>query len=265
MALAQFDGIRTITKVTLQKPDGTPITFRPTKSELDRGIELAIINSTSNLGEEVIADLYTKSQKPTLTVTAPSRTKDLVGILFGREILQNQTLNIPFDDEFEVTTGSIAGVTSGKFGYGMAADQAGSVASAIVANGVRTQLTQQNYGTFNSATSLSFAQGANASILFSDDIVSAKYTVNYSFPYTTSTVDEVGSVALDEFSGTLTFVTVNRAVGAIVIPRIKVDLAKAGKISFDTPDVVLPFYIPYDGSICDPFSVRWSNKIVSCV
>lgn len=235
----------------------------PSSFTLDRGITLKEVSSTSALGETVLADVYVDAQKPTFEAQFPSKTPELMALMFGRALASGSKTGI-VSGTFPALAGSYAGAAaSTDDGYGMSADQASSLVSALI-DGKSVALTRQTYGTWNSATPLTFAQGAHGALLLSDDVVAAKYFVTKYFEYTISGADYISETLDDEFIANAIAIDTNKRLTRIYMPKIKINVQATGKLDFGQEGINISAYVAYDGTQCEPLSVTFMNRRRVC-
>lgn len=203
---ALINGIKAIRYVSLRGLTTGTLRVLPAPGRevvLNRNITSEDQVQTGDDGTTVLANQLITGEAPTITLPYGFKTIELMALQQARTVALSNSQTVYQSKAFQATTGTIAGAASGKEGFGMTANQTASRMSALI-NGISTPLTRQTYGTFNAATPLSFAQGADGAIRLSDDIVSAGYFVTFNFPNTGVTnVATIQDAAEENFAVTL--------------------------------------------------------------
>lgn len=254
-----YKTIKGLTDASLRTPDGR-LLILPTAagSVFNPGQEVQVIEGNSKLGEMVIVDTYTMSRKPEVKLDWKEKNIALIGMRLGLEMQQaSNVLAKVISNGFHVTKISYAGNTAGYEGFGMAADQAASLAYMLDENDSPAALTRQPFATFDEDTPLSFAQGANGALKFSTDLVD-KY-VAYELPHELASAMKLTENDFSAFELTMMTIMTDRSILQWNFPSVSVKLEE-GEIDMSQPEMSVTFRVQDDGSDCLPYNVIYKGK-----
>jgi len=264
MAKALFTGIKSLTSVWLKTSTGVPANDKllqlptPSNGKYSTGIEEFEIEAVSECtGEKYIADTYVVKRAPSFSLTYGAKNKQLLSAFFGLA-LANGTKDSAVVKTLEVTSGTQAATISGYTGYGVAADQSGSEAFYLNANGVAVELTRQTHATFNPATPLSWSQGANLELNFSTDLVTNRNYVTYYVPYSSTNTDYLTTTTQANYSADLFFIDTDGKVGHFIFPSITANLTENKEFEFGGGTIDLNFRVT--GEVF----LRYPNRLATC-
>lgn len=264
MAKALFTGIKSLTSVWLKTSTGTPANDNllqlptPASGTYNTGIEEFEIEAVSECtGERYVADTYVVKRAPSFVLTYGAKNKQLLSAFFGLA-LANGTRDSAVVKTLEVTQSAVPATISGYTGFGVSADQSGSEAYYLNANGVAVKLTRQTHATFNAATPLSWSQGANLALNFSTDLVTNRNYVTYYVPYSSTNTDYLTATTQSNYSADLFFVDTDGKVGHFIFPSITANLTENAEFEFSGGTIDLNFRVTGD------VILRYPNRLASC-
>ena len=227
-------------------PTATGLVYNPNFEE--RSIDLQ-----TEAGVAALAQVVETRSAPTYEVELPTTAIAMAIATFGYEWEDVSNKAIQVIRTFRPTTNSIAAVTSGKEGFGIAEDATAVAAyqsSADITKSV--QMTQQTWATFDpSVTDDSFAIGANRAIKVSDNIVAAGAVVTVSISQTLSTAREIGETAFDTFELRANIITVGGQKIYLRESSVKV-LPSTRNFDSTAESITITFNVLQDGSNCTP-------------
>lgn len=217
------------------------------------GQEVQEIEGASRLGEMVTLDTYTSVRKPIIQLDFRQKNPTLIGMKLGQEFqVGSNVASRVFSNGFLVTRNTYAAATTGLEGFGMPADQTGSVAFVLNDDETVTALTRTAFSGFNPASANTFAQGADGAMQFSNNLI-GRY-VAYDFPHTLASALRLTEVAFNNFSMQLMTIMTDRSVLHWTFPSVSVQVEE-GDINLVEPDMQISFRVQDDGSSCLPYSV----------
>lgn len=225
---------------------------------LNPGIKDQEVMAMSRLGEMVIVDTYPTERKPEIKLEWTQKNIQLLSMRLGLEFgLDTSADSSVVNTGLNVTKGSYPGSLTGYEGFGMTADQVGSVAYYLTDDQTTVALTRQPFATFTPATPLSFAQGAAGATKWSDDLI-GKY-VAYEFPHVLSNILTLSDVPQTNFSMRLMTIMSDRTLLEWEFRSVSVKKDQ-GDINLTEPKMELTFYVQDDGSSCLPYTIRYKGK-----
>lgn len=259
MAKQLYKTVQGITDASIKTETGKLLVL-PTAagSVFNPGQEIQEVEATSRLGEKVIVDTYNLARKPTIQLDWQQKNLQLMSLRLGLEFEQVATANTAkvVSNGSLITKNSYSAAADGYEGNGMPADQAGSVAYVLEESGTTTELVRQPYASFNPATPLSFAQGANGARMFSNDLIN-KY-VAYEFPHALSNVLQLSETPIGNLSLTLMTIMSDRSILQFNFPSVSVKLDE-GDINLTEAQMQVTFRIQDDGSTCLPYEIIYKG------
>lgn len=258
MATQLHKTVKGLTDAVLKTPAGTLLVL-PTAAGgvFNPGQEVQEIEGSSRLGEVVILDTYAMGRKPTIKLDWKTKSLQLIGMQLGLSFEESTNVSTKvMSNGLRVTKNNYPEADIGFEGYGMIADQAESVAAYLSPGDLSVPLTRQAYGSFNAATPLSFAQGPNAGMKYSNDLI-GKY-VAYEFPQTLANAVKLTQNDFSGFSMRMMCITVNREILEWNFPSVSVKLEE-GEINLAEPDMSLTFRVQDDGTDCVPYGVVYKG------
>lgn len=265
MALELYKTLKGLTDTVLRPigddgQPGNPLVLPTAQGGvLNPGIEITQIESTSRLGEAVFVDTYSMGRKPTVQLTWQQKSIELIAMRLGLKMEEQSNITVKVvSSGLRVLKNEYAGSTVGFEGFGMPADQATSVASLLLDGAISVPLTRQPFATFNPATPLSFAQGADGAHKWSDDLI-GKY-VSFEFEQDLATAISLTEENFVQFQMTLQTIFTDRTILEWQFPNVSVKLDE-GDINLRDPELPLTFQIQDDGSTCLPYSVAYKGKL----
>lgn len=264
MAKALFTGIKSLTSVWLKTSTGTPANDKllllptPSNGTYNTGIEEFEIEAVSECtGEKYVADTYVIKRAPSFVLTYGSKNKQLLSAFFGLA-LANGTRDTAVVKTLEVTAATQAATISGYTGFGVTADQTGSEAYYLNPNGTSVKLTRQAFASFNGATALSWAQGADLALKFSDDLVTNRNYVTYYVPYSSTNTDYLTATTQANYAADLFFIDTDGKVGHFIFPSITANLTENSEFEFAGGTIDLNFRVT--GEVF----LRYPNRLATC-
>jgi hypothetical protein len=265
MANKLYNGIKGIpTDISLKALDGTQRALvLPNASEVsfDQGIELEEVMAASPLGEMTLVDIYPKQRNPKITLKFPKKTPETLGMKMGYAFEQATDLPVIFARNGIKVVGDFPASVTGYEGFGIVADVPGAEASYLDENQISVPLTQVNYATSITASTLSFAVGANGALKFSPDLL-GEY-VSWRIPATITEGMTLTEAAFSRFA--LTLVSVQRDLKIVCFEFPEVISPGDGEISFNDDTIDIELRMVYDGSNCLPFRVKYLGQARKCV
>lgn len=228
----------------------------------NRDIQSALQTQTADNGTTVVQGQLNNGEQPVVTLPYDYKTKEILALALGLK-LATGTYNAIVSRTFQPSKTSYAAAAAGKEGNGMVADNPDSTMSALV-NGISVQLTRQNFGTFNGATPLSFAQGADGALKVSNDIVASKLFVTTYFPYEVSSSDVVQEEAEEDFELTLVGVMDDLTIFNLRFSSVFLDIPAMGQISFGEAAQNLIVRPNIGGDACAYFTMAFLDREFAC-
>jgi hypothetical protein len=125
-------------------------------------------------------------------------------------------------------------------------------------NGTSVKLTRQTFGSFNPATPLSWAQGADMALRFSTDLVTDRRYVTYYVPYSSTNMDYLSSTIQANFAADLFFIDTDQRVGHFKFPSITSNLTENSEFEFSGGTIDLNFRVT--GEV----TLQYPNRLSSC-
>lgn len=233
---------------------------KPSAVVLQAGIE-EVLNETRNpLGERVVDSTNIDANQPSMQMTFPSITPQLIYMRLGKKP-KSGSLSFPSEQTILISSANrvYSGALAGQSGFGMAADQAESKAWRLDDDGLVVELSRVATASFADAND-TFSQGANGAYNFASSLIGS--TVFYSFPFS-STGIETGEEEYDTFKLSLTFVNRQLWQGRINFPSCQINLA-TGDINIGQQLQITARSV-YDGSSCQPITVQFLRNLkVAC-
>lgn len=264
MAKALYTGIKSLTAVKLKTVNTNPaldsvlLLPTPATGTYNTGVEEFEIEAVDQCtGEKFVADTYVVKRAPSFKLTYGAKNKQLLSAFFGLK-LANGTKDTAVVKTIEVTAAAIPPTISGYHGFGATADQTLSEAYYLDPNGTSVKLTRQTYATFNGATPLSWAQGADLALKFSDDLVTNRNYVTYYVPYSSTNTDYLSSAPQANFAADLFFIDTDTRVGHFIFPSITSNLTENKEFEFGGGTIDLNFRVT--GEVF----LRYPNRLSSC-
>lgn len=234
----------------------------PDAVTLAPGIEETISRTRSRLGTLVIDDIDINSEEPTVSCTFPRKTPELIALRFGRKLTSGNIVTT-IERKAVMTPANRVGPEAGvgKEGYGMPANQAGSIAGYLSDSGMSVPLTRADFAGFNPATPSRFAQGVNGSYLVSDNVLGQE--VHFSFPHALNNVTLLGEEPFRDFEMHLGFVTRSLEYGKLIIGKVSPSIAE-GDLDMGAPALPITFRVLNDGQNCQLYRVVWFGQFRAC-
>jgi len=269
MATLQGRKLKGITDIAVFDKSVSPklayIIDTPTNAELDLGIEEQLNETTSQLGEVVIESSMITAQRPILSMTLPAGSPTATALRVGRKLATatDQTSAVEKRIRLTATNNTKAAAITGQEGFGMAADQTGSLAWKLDGLGIPVPLTRIATATMDAEEDdNSFSQGANGAYVFSENLIGSD--VFFSFPLTGLATLEIGEASLDLLEVNFTAVMRDLTLFRIEIPSASIDLGGSGNIPLGPGELNLNLRISYDGSVCFPIKYTWLGQLRAC-
>ena len=233
----------------------------PKSAELDFGFSELVRSSTSSQGVEVDVSREIQAEKPKFKVEMGGLTEEVWEIICGRLWQESASIATFYGrnrDALNKTSWSAD--AAGFEGYGIVADAVGL--AAIFKDGRSVALTQQTYSTFNPATPLTFAVGANGAMLFSTDTL--EYQKSWRVPQTLSNVRTMGSTRVTNVG-----IILNLIDASLYCYRFSANSATPvldGKsVTFGAETQQIEMAVNFDGSSCRPYDfVSTGLRVTPC-
>lgn len=260
MAKQLHNTIRGLCDAVFKTPSGRLLVL-PTASGavFNPGQEVQVIEGASRLGEIVILDTYTMGRKPEIQLQWKQKNITLLGMRLGLEFQNRSAVNAKvMNNGFLITKSDYLGATSGSEGYGMAADQEGAIAYHLKNDMTTEPLTRQPFDTFDANTPKSFAQGENAAMKWSTDLI-GRY-VAYDFPHALGSALKLTEENFSAFSCTMMTIMTDRSLLQWDFPSLSVKL-EDGDINMNEPEMSISFRVQDDGSDCLPYNVIYKGQL----
>lgn len=251
--------IKGLADASLKTPSGKLLVL-PTAAGavFSPGQKIQTIEGSSRLGEMVINDSYLIGREPEIKLDWKQKNLTLIGMQLGQEFLPEASVDTKIiSNGFLVTRNTYAPVESGAEGYGMTADQVGSIAYHLLDDEVVEPLTQQDFADFAPATPKSFAQGANGAMKFSNDLIN-RY-VAYEFPHLLANAIKLSEEDFISFELRMNTIMTDRSILQWYFPSVAVKL-ETGDIDMTKPEMSITFRVQDDGRDCIPYSVVYKGK-----
>ena len=235
---------------------------KPTALTLAPGITEAISRTRSDLGQIVIEDIDIEQEEPLISATFPRKTPELIAIRLGREVVSGN-ITAAIEKQFRVGAANKVGVaaTSGQEGFGMAADQTGSIGSYLSDGGISVALTRVATASFNAGNSAQFSQGANGAYQITDDMVGND--IHLSFPIDIASRPYLSETPFRDFSVTMVFIQRNLELMQVSFGAANPALGE-GDLDMAVPEMPLSFRAVNDGSSCQLYSIYWLGQARAC-
>lgn len=259
MANFLTNGVQKIIYISLREVINDRLLVLPSPSEFswDFGFEQQEISQTSDLGETYVADVITTSKNPKITAVYGSLTKELLALKTGYKLASQADTGI-YARTLQVKQGTIAPVITGQDGFGMVAD---TCSASVLRKGISIPLTRQPFATSGPLTVDSFANGANATFKFSDEIVAAKEWVTVYGTYPLTEAEVLSEEPFDTFTASLVGILHDKTVFNIVFDPVVLSRADSNTIDFGADTQELTF------SVTDPScvpQVKFLNRLRTC-
>jgi len=233
----------------------------PSAVRIPTGITEQVKKVASQLGVIVPNFRLVTEQSPTLELTMPNLTPEIVGLLIGNKIASIPSVATFYGkNRLLLKTGSIPAAPVGGEGHGLIADQALSIAS-VFEDGLSLPLTRVNFGAFAAATPNTFAQGNDGAYLFSTNLINSE--VSFRTPQPLTNIQGLTEDPSGVFGCTLVLLDTQLAVVTIDIPEIQFILDGV-TLDFAAESQSLRAQINYDGSGCLPFYVYYKGQKRAC-
>lgn len=234
----------------------------PTAPEIDPGITQLLTLSKNPLGEDVVESVEITGQQALFSATFPALSPQVLSLRMGRQLEAATGMSVPFERRVRITSNTVAGVGTGEFGEGMAADQVGSTMSVLGDLGEITSLTRLAVAGFDPvATTDSFAQDANGGFQVSDNLIGAD--VSLSFPHTQDGI-QLSETPITELEIRMLVLLSDLTMCQVAIPSVNIDLEASGNIPVGAGEVPLTFRAVFDGSSCVPITYKFISQLVAC-
>ncbi len=231
----------------------------PKSAELDFGFTELVRSSTSSQGVEVDVSREIQAEKPKFTVEMGGLTEEVWEIICGRLWQESASVATFYGrnrDALNKTSWSAD--AAGFEGFGIVQDAVGL--AAIFKEGRSIPLTQQAYGTFNPATLLSFAVGANGAMLFSNDTL--EFQKSWRVPQNLSNVRTMGSVRVTNVGVILNIIDASLYVYRFSANSVT-PVLDGKTVAFNAQEQSIQFAVNFDGSSCRPYDFVATNLKVS--
>lgn len=260
MANSLTNGIHAFTVASFTEPVTNRIIVTPTPIgvTLDFGFEQKEVLQTDDLGVTYAADIVTTSKAPKITVSYGALTPEVLALKTGFKAVEESSTGI-YARTFRATQTTYPAVTTGQDGYGMAAD---SASASVLRNGISVELTRSAFSAYDSSAGTdTFANGANATFKFHDDIVAAKEWVTVYGTYTVSDAKVLTEDAFDTFKLSLVGVMNDKTVFNMVFDPVTLSRTDSNSIDFtaDTQEIVFRITDPS----CSP-TIRFLGTQRTC-
>lgn len=158
---------------------------------INQGIQEKINTAMTDFGELKFAEIETNQRQVAFTLNYGRINKQNLPLLMGSPLIAEATTAAIYQQTFKAVALTPA-LTTGQHGFSMVADNADSLATSTDAFGKSVPLTRQPFASFVPATPLTFAQGANGSYKFSDDLITAGSYVSVYTPYPVADSERIG-------------------------------------------------------------------------
>jgi hypothetical protein len=237
-----------ITYVALTSFEETPRTLvlaAPDAVTWNQGIQETIINECNSRGEMVFVEAIVNQKEPGMQISYAKMTKELWALKLGWKLEDQAITDALYCKSFRASKASYAGAASGSEGFGMTADQVTST-MYVLRNGITVPLTRAAFATFDGATDDTYAQGANAAIKLSDNIVEARELVTPVFYYPSANADVMIPDPFDRFRATfLGVITLDKKkrVFELVFDEMEVNRTENSQIDFKASPMQFSFRI----------------------
>jgi hypothetical protein len=236
----------------------------PSSFQLNTGITETVKEGASRTGVKVNVKRYASEEKPTITLQFPTLTKFISQLVFGRLFEVADVLSTYVGNNIVVpSTGLIKPAPDAtKYGFGLAADISGAIASTIKDNNV-IQLTQSTpYASFDPFTAAagSFAQGPNGAIKVSADVID--YPVSFSVPLLFNGVSNLGERNVPSYGLRVAFLDLDNRISLFTCRSVQPVLGKNFDPTADNTQVELA--VNYDGTTCSPYEFTYLGVASFC-
>lgn len=236
--------------------------LKPTNAVIEDNPDVQKIVGSDALGRDTNIGSVINGFKPVLTLTYPGANLDLYAMQRGRKVLTGTFNDLVLPKEMQVTKASYAGATTGKVGFGIAAD-AVAFASTQDENLETVELTQEAFATFDGATPNSFAIGANFARKFSDDLVARRAFVQIEVPMATATsARNLSEESLGPQKINMLVKASNDNVTLVKIPNAIVD-PSGSRLDPKAENIEVKFDLSGLG-VCEPYSVYELAQTIYC-
>lgn len=259
MAKQLYKTIKGMTDAVLKAPSGSLLVL-PTASGgvFSPGQEVIVIEGNSRLGEMVVLDTYTQARKPEVKLDWNQTSLQLIGMQLGLEFQSEANVDTKVvSNGLLITKTEYAPAQAGYEGFGMPADQTNSLATALLANDLTSNLTRQPFGSFDAAIPFSYAQGANNAQKWSNNLINTY--VAYSFPHQLASAIVLTEEDFSSFSLTMLTIMTDRTLLQWEFPSVSVKLDE-GEINTADAKMSLSFRVQDDGSDCLPYKVIYKGQ-----
>lgn len=227
-------------------PTATGLIYNPNAEE--RNIDLQ-----TEAGIAALAQTIETRSAPTYEVQMPPTAIAMAMASFGYEWEDVSSRAVQVLRTYRPLTNTLAAVTSGFEGFGIAEDATAVAAYQATSDITKSvPMTQQTYATFDPAvTPDSFAIGANREIKVSNNIVTAQAVVTVSITQTLATAREIGESAFDTFEMRANIITVGGQKIYLREGTVKI-LPSSRNFDSTAESISLTLSVLQDGSNCTP-------------
>lgn len=259
MAKALYSTIQGLTDTSIKTEAGKLLVL-PTAAGgvLNPGIKDQEIMAMSRIGEMVIVDTYPIERKPEIKLDWNQKNIQLLSIRLGLEFKTQTAVVAKF-----VNSGLLISKTSypasaiGFEGKGILADQAGSIAFSLGADQIAVALTRTPFASFAPAGLLTYAQGADGAMKFSDDLLGTY--VAFEVPQTLASAVALSDTPVGTFAMTMMTIMQDRSILQWNFPSVAVKKDQ-GDINLTEAKMEISFYVQYDGSTCLPYEIIYKGQ-----
>jgi hypothetical protein len=251
--------IKGVANASLETPTGRLLVM-PTAAGavFNPGIEVQTIEGASHLGETVVLDTYPMAAKPEVKLDWKTKNLTSIGMRLGKEFKTQTGVEANLiANGLLVTRNSYAGAASSTEGHNLSPDLEGSRAFLLNDDDSSTPLTRQPFASFVPATPMSFAQGPDAAMKFSDDLL-GKY-VSYNLPQDLATAVTLSEDDFSSFALNVITILTDRTILQWKFPSVSVKL-EDGEIDLTKPEMSISFRVQDNGSDCVPYKVIYKGK-----
>lgn len=205
------------------------------------GSENSEIEEISCSGVRVRGKVFEGVSKPAFQLDYSAKTPELIGLKLNRRFAPPaSTTQYVVRNKFRVpSTGTVAAVASGTFGFGISADPVGAIGSYMNEYGVTAALTYDAFADDITASPTTFAIGANGALKFSNDLKNGQVSIKY--PVASQTVRSLGSTSYTQLEMFARLVSLDLTMSTYYASDISVD--STGDISLAEPGQQLTFFV----------------------
>lgn len=248
-------GVSQITLVSLNPASNGKVVMLPTATGLvyNPNAEERNIDLQTEAGIAALAQTIEMRSAPTYEVQLPPTAIAMAIASFGYEWEDVTGRQVYLSRTYRPLTNTLAAVTSGSEGFGIAEDATAIAAYQATADITKSvEMTQQTHATFDpAATPDSFSIGANREVKVSNNIVTAGAVVTVSISQTLATAREIKESAFDTFEMRANIITVGGQKIYLREGSVKV-LPSSRSFDSSAESISLTFNVLQDGSNCTP-------------